>query len=252
MIRIRSFFCFLLLGASLVAPPLGVRAQDQPPGAVPAAERGASVRVWIFPGSEKEKVEVAFSAGEQSEKKVMAQTVAGESRSEEGYQPVAEGQLQSELRVGERVVSSTPVSIRKGGSYTLVVWSNGAKWESKLFLDAGAAQKSERHVRVVNFADGREALLSIGGSKPSLVTGNTVAQFPAPTGIALISVEVLDPKGGPPALSSVEIDFSTFLNSYVVIAPDYRGRMRPRIIGGGRTKQSLAAEAAAVAAPQAP
>ena len=133
----------------------------------------------------------------------------------------------------------------------MVVWSSGGKWDAKLFLDASAPQKSERHVRVVNFADGREALLRIDGAKPSPVTGSSVAQFPAPTGIALVSVEVLEPKGGPPALSSVEIDFSAFLNAYVVIAPDYRGRMRPRVIGGGRTKESLAAEAAA-AALQAP
>lgn len=251
MISLRFFAFILLLGASIVAPPSSVLAQEQAPEEGPAAERVASVRVWVFPGTEKDGVQITFSTGEQSEKKVMAQTADGEARSEEGYQPVAEGQMLSEIRVGERVVSNTSVNFRKGSSYTMVVWSSGGKWDAKLFLDASAPQKSERHVRVVNFADGREALLRIDGAKPSPVTGSSVAQFPAPTGIALVSVEVLEPKGGPPALSSVEIDFSAFLNAYVVIAPDYRGRMRPRVIGGGRTKESLAAEAAA-AALQAP
>lgn len=251
MIRLRLFALFLLLGTSIIVPPASVLTQEQPAEEGPAAERVASVRVWIFPGTEKDGVKITFSTGEESEKKVMARTADGEARAEEGYQPVAEGQTQSEIRIGERVVSNTPVNFRKGSSYTMVVWNSGGKWDAKFFLDASASQKPERHVRVVNFADGREALLRIGDSKPSPVTGSTVAELPAPASIAMVNVEVLDPQGGPSALSSVEIDLSDFLNAYVVVAPDYRGRMRPRAIGGGRTKESLAAEAAA-AAPQAP
>jgi hypothetical protein len=249
MTRVRLFAFFLVLGASIVVWPPGVHAQEQPPAEGPSAERVASVRVWIFPGTEKDGIQITFSTGEESEKKVMARTAGGESRSEEGYQPVAAAQLLSEIRVGDRVVSSTPVNFRKGSSYTMVVWSSGGKWEAKLFPDTSTPQKSERQIRVVNFADGREALLRIDGAKPSPVTRSGVAEFPAPASVALIDVEVLDTKGGPPALSSVEIDFSAYLNSYVVIAPDYRGRMRPRVIGGGRTKESLAAEAAAAAVP---
>ena len=115
---------------------------------------------------------------------------------------------------------------------------------------------AERHIRVVNFADGREALLRLNGDKARVVPGSTVMEFPVQASIAMAEVEVRDPRGGAPALSSVEIDFSAFLNSYVVIAPDYRGRMRPRVIGGSRSRGSLAAEAAASgqasSAPQAP
>lgn len=247
MISLRLFAFVLLLGASMIVPPRGARAQEQPPDEGPAAEQVASVRIWIFPGTEKDGVQITFSTGEESERKIMARTADGEARSEEGYQSVAEGQMLSEIRVGERVVSDTPVNFRKGSSYTMVAWSSGGKWEARLFLDASTPPKSERHVRVVNFADGRKALLRIDDAKPLPAGASTVAEFPAPVGVALVGVEVSDAEGGPPALSSVEIDFSAFFNAYVVIAPDYRGRMRPRVIGGGRTKESLAAEAAAAA-----
>jgi hypothetical protein len=35
------------------------------------------------------------------------------------------------------------------------------------------------------------------------------------------------------AQSSGEVDFVETPSAYVVIAPDYRGRMRPRVISGG-------------------
>jgi hypothetical protein len=249
MISPGSLVFVLLLCLSIILPPPSVRGQEQPPEEGPSPERIANVRVWIFPGSEKESVGVAFATGEQSEKKVMAQTTGGESRAEEGYQTVAEGQLMSEIRVGDRVESTSTINFRKGSSYTMVVWNSGGQWEAKLFLDASTLQKPERHVRVVNFADGRPAMLKVGGGQGQNVAGSSVAEFPAPTGVAMVQTDVIDPKGGPPALSSVEIDFSAFLNAYIVIAPDYRGRMRPRVIGGGRTRESLAAEAATAAAP---
>ncbi len=186
-----------------------------------------------------------MSAGEASEKKVLAAASAGQSRSDETYQRVPEGQLLAQIRVGDSIKSSATINFRKGSSYTMVVWNSDGKWEAKLFRDSGADPSTQRHVRVINFADGREASVRIDDAKPQNVAGAALAELAAPLGIAMVHLEVTDPEGGPPAKSSVEIDFSAYLNSYVVIAPDYRGRMRPRVFGGGRTRESLDAEAAA-------
>ena len=63
---------------------------------------------------------------------------------------------------------------------------------------------------------------------------------------AKVSVLALD--GGPPALNTMEMDFSALKSGYLVVVPDNLGRMRPQFIGGGYQEIQEVAPAPVVAA----
>lgn len=96
-------------------------------------------------------------------------------------------------------------------------------------------------VRVFNFSGGRKTVLHPRDAKPSEVPPGSVAEIKLPASLAPLRVEVptLDGKGAP-ALSTVELDLKQWPSAYVVVSPDYRGRMRPRVLRGGEEKEAPA------------
>jgi hypothetical protein len=208
-----------------------------------------AIRAWIFPGSETAEVSVSLSAGNDSEKNLLGKSSSGQTAADEAYTSVPDQQLVAEVRVGDRVESTAAVAFKSGHSYTMLVWNGGGKWQSKLYLDAGGTKSEGRELRVINFAEDRDSSVAIGDGKGQKLAASSVTGIPVEPKISMVNVEVPDPQGGPAAKSTVEIDFTVFQNAYVVIAPDYRGRMRPRVLPGGRTPESLKAEAALQTGP---
>jgi hypothetical protein len=86
---------------------------------------------------------------------------------------------------------------------------------------------------VLNFAHGRETLVNYGTDKDVKVPGDSIQEVRMAPKIAGVAVKVLAADGSPPAQTSAEVDFSKASSAYVVVGPDYRGRMRPRVIDGG-------------------
>ncbi len=196
-----------------------------------------SLRAWIFPGSEKANVVVTLTDAAKAEKKVLASSSSGAAAIDEAYAAVTEGQHSLEVRIGEKVESAAEVNLRDSGAFTAVFWKTDGKWVKKVFRDNAQGDSDTREARLMNFADGRDSLVAINGSEGRRVPASTVEAIPAPPKISLLTVEVPDPTGGPPAKSSVEVDFSLYRNAYVIIAPDYRGRMRPRIFPAGKLRE---------------
>jgi hypothetical protein len=203
-----------------------------------------AIRAWIFPGGEDAEASVSLSAGTDGEKKVLARSSSGKAVVDQAYSDVPEQQLAAEVRVGDRVESTSAVAFKSGSAYTMVVWNSGGKWQSKLYLDAGSTKSGARELRVINFAGDRESLVGIDAGQGQKLGASSVTGIAVAPKVSMVNVEVSDPQGGPAAKSAVEVDFAVFQNAYVVIAPDYRGRMRPRVLPGGRTAESLQAEAA--------
>jgi len=194
----------------------------------------AYLRGWIY-GADESPVAMVLVDEEGGEPVPLAEAAGGAVSANELYQTLKPGRRTVELRSGEKVLARKEVALRKDEMGTLLAWRTGAKWQTELFPDtAGALNAPDSPLRIINFAGGRETLLAIDGGADTKVAADTVQEFRGPRKVSMVRVQVLASDGGPPAQSSVEVDFRSVPSTYVVVGPDYRGRMRPRIILGGQ------------------
>lgn len=152
------------------------------------------------------------------------------------YQRIAPDAVLVELRAGDEVLAKTAGTLRSARAYTFVAWQAppAAGWQIKAFADDPATPNAtDKALRVLNFPAGRETLLSIDQGAETKLSGNTVREIRAPSKVISASVKVLSPDGGPPALSALEMDYTTLGSGYIVVVPDNLDRMRPQFIGGG-------------------
>lgn len=267
---LRRFFCLFLCLLTL-CPSGGVLAQvetEQRPtetGTAPADPEGgkkkprpAMIRAFIVPG-EGGKGPLQFVAKPQkADVAVAPQVVAaadGAAVFSGSYQAMAPGGVIVELRSGDKALADESVALQPARAYTFVAWqASSTGWQIKAFADDPASPNAaDRPVRVLNFPAGRETLLSLNGGGETKVAANRIQEFRAPLKVIGATVKVLAPDGGPPAVSDLEMDYSTLKSGYIVIVPDNLGRMRPQFIGGGYEEvQELAPSSAVVAAPVSP
>jgi len=229
----RALFVFLIV-------PLTVLAQELPEEAPDGREAPQSLlRCWIY-GADKSAVSMVL-VDEGGEQVPLAEAAGGAVSASELYRSLKPGRRVVELRSGEQVLARADAPLGKDEAYTLLAWKTGARWQTELFSDtAGASNAPDNPLRIINFAGGRETLLSIDGGAETKVAADTVQELRGPRKVSMVRVQVLAVDGGPPAQSSVEVDFRSVPSVYVVVGPDYRGRMRPRIILGGQPPEEFA------------
>ncbi len=192
----------------------------------------AEVRGWI-PKADS-PVQMALIAEAGQEPKVLAAATAGNSSVGEVYQAAPPGRVIFNLQDTEdKVLATATGTFRDGSYYTAVAWPEGGRWQIKVFADTAAANAQERALRIVNFPEGRETLLDLLDGRELKVPGDTVAELKLPARVLMTTFRVLAADGGPPAQSTVELNLASAPAAYVVVGPDYRGRMRPRILGAG-------------------
>lgn len=236
-------FCLL----SLAVAPL---AAAQETAAV--ATKSAKVRGWLFPSGDKEPASLVLKLAGDAGAVTLASTKDGAVISNAGYEEVSPaGTVAVELKSGEQILSTQSLGLREDRHYTLVAWRENGRWQVKAFSDdPGPSNAADRPLRVLNFAEGRNTLVSFAGSAETQVAADSVQESRAPAKVTLVTVRVQSLDGGPPAQSSVEIDFTSAPCAYVAIGPDYRGRMRPRVIEGGPLPEESPATAGAGEAQQ--
>lgn len=195
----------------------------------------AKVRGWLFPSGDKEVFALALKPTGASEPVVLASTKDGAVVSDAGYTELQPSTgVEVALQSGEKTISAQALALREGCHYTIVAWSDGGRWQLKAYADdLGSPNATDRPLRVLNFAEGRPTSVSVAGGAETKVAPDSVTELRAPSELVLVTVKVQAMDGGAPAQSSVELDFSFLPCAYVAIGPDYRGRMRPRIISGG-------------------
>jgi len=227
---IRSLLIGLL--TAMVFPAFLSQAQEE---AEPGREEPRpAVRAWLFPADATERVSLVLETGDGAGGSIpLVSTENGAVAASPVYEQSPLSKARLELKSGDKVLVSGGLALTEGRFYTAAAWREGSDWKVKVFLDgppAGAG--SPRPVRVFNFADGRTTMLEVGEAEHKVGAGSVfeLQVAPKPT---MITASVLAPDGSHPAISSVEIDLASAPSAYVVVGPDYRGRMRPRVIEGG-------------------
>jgi hypothetical protein len=227
--------------------PAGEGGDKKPPQAmvraflVPSEGGGGSLQLVVKP--------------QQADAGVAPQVVAlsdGAATFSASYQRIDPGSVVLELRAGDKVLATDAGALRPARAYTFVAWqAPPGGWQIKAFPDDPASPSAaDRALRILNFPAGRETLLSIDRGAETRVPGNAVQEIRAQAKVVAASVKVLAPDGGPPALSTLEIDYTTLGSGYLVVMPDNLGRMRPQFIGGGYEEEvELAPRPTTAAAP---
>jgi len=201
------------------------------------------VRGWIMTADPAVRLELKGETAEE----IVALAAGGKEgvAVNQGYRESVPGNYVIELKQGDEVLQSMRGGLRDNRHYTVVAWRAGSKWELKVFADDLASPNtSERSLRLLNFAAERDTLIAVNDGAEKKVGKQTVEESKVPRGVMMIMVKVLASDGGPPAQSSVEMDFRSTPSAYVVVGPDYRGRMRPYIIPGGTSPDEVEGESA--------
>ncbi len=222
-----------ILGAVLVCSAAMAQdpAVDQP--GQEEAKAPAGLRVWIFPRGDEPMAVVCKTAADE-QPRTLASTTGAERTTGETYGEFAPGRIELQLKAGDRIVATAAGSLGDGRQYTAIAMPDGGDWKIKVLADGPAkAESSARPLRICNFAAGRETVLSLQGAGDIKVAGDSLHETEVAPALTGLTIRVLAADGGPPGQSSTEIDFARAPSAYVVIGPDYRGRMRPRVIEGG-------------------
>lgn len=213
------------------------------PAQVPTAEDkeaevpAAHVRCWIFPASDKEGATVVAKGADKTEHQLAAAT--GVAVSPVSYATLPPGAYVLEVKSGDKTVSSSAIQLKDGSYHTIAVVPKGSTWQMTPYFDGPPAdQSAPRPVRVFSFAGGRKTILHTGSASPAQVASGSVAELQMPASLVPLRVEVLTTEGGAPAISTVEMDLKQWPSAYVVVSPDYRGRMRPRVLRGGEEPET--------------
>lgn len=219
--------------------------QDVPPDSSKVGnERGCHWRAWVVPAREGEEVSFVAKAPGANDLQTLAASKGGERQITHGYSPAKPGLYQfGIISPDQRVLAKEEAALTPGFHYTVAAVGEGTGWKIRVFQDGPAPPgQTTRPVRVFNFSRGRSATLDIGQKQSPVakVPADGVAEFTAPAAITGLTIRVLAPDGGPPAQSSLEVDFASVPSAYIVVSPDYRGRMRPQVIEGGPAVETAA------------
>jgi hypothetical protein len=239
------------LWAVLFCCPLVAQEPAADPAGESAAKAPAGLRGWIFPDGGGQLV-LQCKAGADEQPRDLA-TANGEQRiTGESYEELLRGSSELQLKSGEKILATAGGGLAEGRQYTAIALREGADWKIRVLADGPAkADSSMRPLRICNFAAGRETVLTVQGGKGVKIPGDSLQELEVAPAVTGLSVKVLATDGGAPAQSSTEVDFTQTPSAYVVVAPDYRGRMRPSVIlGGASAVPAEAGEQAAVESQQ--
>jgi hypothetical protein len=205
-----------------------------PEGASDPKRVPAHIRVWVMVFDEKAPISIAFK-GKDAESVTLLEA-PGVQPTRGFYVEVPKGSGEIVASAGEIVLASATVDLLPDDHRTVLISRKGGKLNLQVLQDPLPGQKDfPPVVRLLNFGTGRSAEVTLGAQNKVIVPENqmVISQVPAQTDIPL-RVVLPDPSGGPPAISSTDIDSRTSPSWSLVVIPDYRGKLRPRVSPDGR------------------
>lgn len=218
-------WCSLLAGASAQTSEAARKNNDK---------EGSYLRGWIVGSGGSEAVSLYAQGPKDEEPRLFSSAAAGEKVVNPAYTKGVAGSFQFQIRSGEKILQSAKAELAENAAYTVLAWRQDDQWKFEVYADGPFAKSVvDRPLRLMNFAGKRETLISIDNGPETKIAANRVEEFKVSGKLTSFTVKVLAADGGAPAESSGEVDFGVVPSAYVVIAPDYRGRMRPRVVSGG-------------------
>jgi len=238
---IKKTLQLLMLSAWCLSPAMAQEEEDE---VGENKQPRAEARGWIL--QPDGPVRLLLGGEEGQEPRVLAAGNRGSAAVGEIYQGLPPGRVVFNLQDAEdKVLATATGAVRDGSFYTAIAWPQGGRWQLKVFADTVNPGAMDRALRIVNFPEGRDTLVDMHDGKETKVPGDTVVELKVPARLLMTTVKVLSTDGGPPAQSTVELDLASAPAAYVMVSPDYRGRMRPRIIQAGQGPEDVVEDAAA-------
>ncbi len=196
------------------------------------------LRGWLLPKEGEEELKLLYFKDPASAPTTIAVSANGMRSTSPEYLPVSEAGGMVELRAGDRTLAKSSLPLRSGRFYTLIATQSKGEWKFKVFADGAETDNAlDRPMRVMNFANGCDIKLAFGAAKPLTVQEGEMGEMRAPAKTAMLDMELFGKDGKSLGKAVLEIDASAAGSAYIVVSPDYRGRMRPRIIYGGAVSE---------------
>jgi len=222
--------------ASGMAPIFCLHAQEQLDSPTAKERKGppAHVRIWAMVYDENTPFAVKAKAA-QGDPIVLIET-DGKIPNRSSYVELPKGQTDLSLLSAGTPVKSEKIELKPDDYRTILISRKNGVLSWEVLQDPIPKQKDfPPAVRLLNFGSDRVADVQIGAQPLVKVQPNSFVVAPlTESGTVNINVSLPDPKGGPPATSIT--DFSTAVSPSwsVVVIPDYRGKLRPRISPDGK------------------
>lgn len=197
-----------------------------------AARRPGKVRAWLFPGAPgAESIVLSATAPDGNS---IAFATAAAPTTDSAYRDLPAGTYSFDLKDKETVIGQKKERISSGSFYTLVAWPKDGKWTMELYSDDAASGGGPRPLRLLNFAGQATTTVKVGGL-PTAVTlvPDSLQEIKLPAKITPFEVIAQPPGAEPPARTINDVDMTLASAVYILVSPDYRGRLRPQIIEGG-------------------
>lgn len=202
-----------------------------PPG---KTEIPAHLRVWAMVFEENSNIAVRYK--KEGITPVVLMEAPGEKPMRGSYLEVPKGAGEIELLSGGVPTSSVKLDLLADDYRTLLVSRDGGKLGLQVLQDPIPGQKDfPPAIRLLNFGTGRVAEVTIGAQPKVVVPENRCLITPVEgKGEAVLRVALPDPMGGPAATSTTDVNMGTSPSWSVVMIPDYRGKLRPRVSPDGK------------------
>lgn len=227
VLRSHFLLAIVLVGAALAQQPA-----PSPMDPAAPAKRTGCLRAWIFPGTQQTgDFSLTTTAPDGS---AMSLAAGAAPANETFYRDLPPGKYSLDFKDGEKVLAQKQVQVSASSYQTIVVWCQGGKWNMELYSDSAApAAAGQRPLRLLNFAGKAVTTVAIAGlPTPIKLPPDSVKEVQLPRKNAALDITSQLP-GGPAARNAGEVDLSLVPAAYVLVAPDYRGRLRPQFLGAG-------------------
>jgi|GEM_PF-6044809 len=224
--RFVLFFCILVV-------PIYSQETTLPPE-VSSKKSPGHVRVWAMVFAEKTPfaVKLRSKGGEP----VSLLETNGDTPTQGFYTEIPMGRTEVTIVCNGQVLDIGLIDLAPGDYRTIVVRRKGPRLVLEILQDPLPGQKDfPPALRLFNFGTNRIAEITIAKEGNVFVPNNDFLIRPiTQSGVVPLSVVLPDPDGGPPAISSTDINTRTSPSWSVVTIPDYRGKLRPRVSPDGR------------------
>jgi hypothetical protein len=220
-----------LCSLSLLLLAWAAAAEEVESGTLASKERPGYLRTWIMEANGP--LELVMASESALEPEILAQAAVGGSATSSEYVSVPAGRKVFSLRDGDKPVATGIFPIRAGEYSTIIALKKDGRWQIEAFDDVVKREASRHPVRMMNFAGDLQTRLSFSSGETRTISPRSVEEFAIARDIGGVRVEVLAADGGHPAQSSMELDGKSSRATYVIVRPDYRGRLLPELMQDG-------------------